>query len=36
MLSEVGLIKENVVVLEKKTSQMDELTFDLELKQREI
>ena len=35
MLKEVGIIKDNVVELEKKQEKMEEITYDLDLKQSE-
>ena len=35
MLQEVGIIKENVVDLEKKQEKMEEITYELDLKQSE-
>ena len=35
MLQEVGMIKDNVVDLEKKQEKMEEIAYDLDLKQSE-
>jgi len=35
MLQEVGIIKDNVVELEKKQEKMEEITYELDLKQSE-
>ena len=35
MLQEVGSIKDNVVELEKKQEKMEEITYELDLKQSE-